>query len=96
VPAGQRTIAGADIRLADGAIDVRASHSGNRYATSVRARLGLRRLVLGHTVPASAAVERVTLDGERSRYRIRPTNRGLEVLVAAPPSGGHRLVVRAR
>jgi hypothetical protein len=96
VPADQEEVAGDNIRLADGAVDVEASHSGNRYATSVRARVGLRRLVLGHTVPAGTAIDRVTLDGDRSRYRIRPTNRGLEVLVAASPSGGHTLVVRAR
>jgi hypothetical protein len=96
VPPGQEDVAGDNIRLADGAIDVEASQSGNRYLTSVRARVGLRRLVLGHTVPAGTAIDRVTLDGKRSRYRIRPTNRGLEVLVAAKPSGSHTLVVRAR
>jgi hypothetical protein len=96
VPDGQPQVAGENIRLADGAVDVEASHSGNRYATSVRARVGLERLVLGHTVAAGTAIDRVTLDGERSRYRIRPTNRGLEVLVAAKPSGSHTLVVRAR
>jgi hypothetical protein len=56
----------------------------------------LKRLVLGHTVPPGTAVDRVTIDGERADYRIRPTNRGLEVLVAANPSGSHTLVVRAR
>ena len=96
VPAGQDEVAGDNIRLADGAIDVEASHSGNRYLTSVRARVGLKRLVLGHTVPAGTTVGRVTLDGEQVRYRIRPTNRGLEVLVAANPAGSHTLVVSAR
>ena len=96
VPTGQESVAGENIRLADGAVDVEASRSGSRYRTSVRARVGLERLVLGHTVPAGAAVDRVTLDGQRMRYRIRPTNRGLEVLVAAKPSGSHTLVVRAR
>jgi hypothetical protein len=96
VPAGQDRVAGENIRLADGAVDVEASRSGTRYRTYVRARVGLERLVLGHTVPAGAAVDRVTLDGERARYRIRPTNRGLEVLVSAKPSGSHTLLVRAR
>jgi hypothetical protein len=96
VPTGQERVAGENIRLADGAVDVEASRSGSRYRTSVRARVGLERLVLGHTVPAGAAVDRVTLDGQRTRYRIRPTNRGLEVLVAAKPSGSHTLIVRAR
>jgi hypothetical protein len=96
VPAGQNRIAGENIRLADGAVDVEASRSGPRYRTSVETNVGLQRLVLGHTVPAGTAVDRVTLDGERARYRIRPTNRGLEVLVAAKPSGSHTLVVSAR
>jgi hypothetical protein len=96
VPAGQNRIAGENIRLADGAVDVEASRSGPRYRTSVETNVGLERLVLGHTVPAGTAVDRVTLDGERTRYRIRPTNRGLEVLVAAKPSGSHTLVVSAR
>jgi hypothetical protein len=96
VPAGQEEIEGENIRLADGAVDVEASHRGRRYLTSVRARVGLRRLVLGHTVPAGTAIDRVTLDGKRTRYRIRPTNRGLEVLVAAKASGSHTLVVTAR
>jgi hypothetical protein len=96
VPAGQDRVAGENIRLADGAVDVEASRSGTRYRTYVRARVGLERLVLGHTVPAGAAVDRVMLDGERARYRIRPTNRGLEVLVSAKPSGSHTLLVRAR
>jgi hypothetical protein len=96
VPPGQERIAGENIRLADGAVDVEASRSGSRYRTSVRAGVGLKRLVLGHTVPPGTAVDRVTIDGERADYRIRPTNRGLEVLVAANPSGSHTLVVRAR
>jgi hypothetical protein len=96
VPPGQERVAGENIRLADGAVDVEASRSGPRYRTSVRAGVGLKRLVLGHTVPPGTAVDRVTIDGERADYRIRPTNRGLEVLVAANPSGSHTLVVRAR
>jgi hypothetical protein len=96
VPAGQERVAGENIRLAEGAVAVAASRSGSRYRTSVSAKVGLKRLVVGHTVPAGAAIDRVTLDGERVRYRIRPTNRGLEVLVAAKPSGSRTLVVRAR
>jgi hypothetical protein len=74
-----------------------ASRRGRRHRTVVRARVGLRRLVLGHTLRPNAEIARVTLDGRRVRYRIRPTNRGLEVLVAAGrPTGEHVLVVRAR
>jgi hypothetical protein len=96
VPAGQERVAGENIRLAHGTVEAEASRRGSRYRTSVRAKVGLKRLVVGHTVPARTAIDRVTLDGDRVRYRIRPTNRGLEVLVAAKPSGSHTLVVRAR
>ena len=40
-------------------------------------------------------MERVWLDGERAHYKTRLTNRGLEVLVDAPTSGRHSLVVEA-
>jgi hypothetical protein len=97
VPPGQPRVAGENIRLADGAVDVEASRRGRRHRTVVRARVGLRRLVLGHTLRPSAEIGRVTLDGKRVRYRIRPTNRGLEILVAARRAAGeHELVVRAR
>jgi hypothetical protein len=96
VPAGQQRVAGENIRLAGGSVDVEASRSGARYRTFVRARVGLKRLALGHTVPAGSTVDRVMLDGDQARYRIRPTNRGLEVLVAPKPSGSHTLVVTAR
>jgi hypothetical protein len=97
VPPGQPRVAGENIRLADGAVDVEASRADGRYRTVVRARVGLERLVLGHTLRPDAGVGQVTLDGARVRYRIRPTNRGLEVLVAAGRiSGEHVLVVRAR
>jgi hypothetical protein len=61
----------------------------------VRIGVGLRRLVLGHTLPAGASVASVTLDGTAVAHRERPTNRGLEVLVRAPRVGTHELTVRA-
>jgi hypothetical protein len=96
VPPGQRRLAGENIRLAGGAVDVAASSDGARHRTLVHARVGLRELVLGHTLPAGASVRRVTLDGERVPFEKRRTNRGLEVLVEAPPAGSHELVVRTR
>jgi hypothetical protein len=41
-------------------------------------------------------VKRVRLDGHRVGYRTRLTNRGVEVLVRAPASGRHVLVVTSR
>jgi hypothetical protein len=95
VPAGQHRAAGAAIRLGDGAVDVAARRGGGRYVTAVRARAGLRRLVIGHTLPRGSAVGRVRLDGESADYFVRTTNRGMEVLVRAPARGRHTLMVRA-
>ena len=93
VPAGQPRVAGSNIRLADGALDVAASRTGTTYRTEVSARVALSRLVIGHTLPRGTRVTSVRLDGSRVGYRIRTTNRGREVLVRAPASGHHELVV---
>jgi hypothetical protein len=89
-------IAGEDIRLGDGRLDlVRASRSGKRYETTVDARhVPAGRLWIGHTLPRGSAVRRVTLDGERAGFTARETNRGVEVTVRARP-GRHEVVVTA-
>jgi hypothetical protein len=97
VPPGQSRVAGEDIRLGRGKLElVRASRQGNRYRTTVdTGSAGVRELKIGHTLPRGSRVDSVTLDGRRVRWRERETNRGLEVTVRAR-SGEHRLVVRAR
>jgi hypothetical protein len=89
-------IAGANIRLGDGRLDlVRAWRDGRRYSTSVRAgHVPARRLIIGHTLPRGASIRSVTLDGRKTGYRVRRTNRGVEVTVATRP-GTHTLEVRA-
>ena len=96
VPRGQSRIAGRNIRLADGSLNVAASHAGMTYRTIGRPRVALSRFVIGHTLPRGSRVKRVRLDGHRVGYRTRLTNRGLEVLVRAPTSGRHELVVQTR
>ena len=95
VPAGQSRVRGRNIRLAGGAVSVAASRDGRIYRTRARLRVGLSDFVIGHTLPRGVHVERVWLDGERAHYKTRLTNRGLEVLVDAPTSGRHSLVVEA-
>ena len=57
-PAGQNRVAGSNIRLGmAGSADVSARVSGSRHVTEVRARVPLRRLVLGHTLAHGASVE---------------------------------------
>jgi hypothetical protein len=78
-------------------VDVIATHSGKRYGTRMRSRARLRRLLIGHTLPAGAKVARVTLDGRAAGYRTRATNRGLELTVRVrTPNRRHKLVVRIR
>ena len=95
VPPGQPRVAGSNIRLAGGALDVAASRAGTTYRTEAEARVALSRFVIGHTLPHGAHVNSVRLDGRRVGYRTRLTNRGREVLVRAPTTGRHELVVSA-
>lgn len=89
-------IAGEDIRLGDGSVDVAAGRTGKQYRTTIDADdAPARRLELGHTLPRGARVKSVRLDGRRSGYRARLTNRGLEVTVKTRP-GEHTLEVTAR
>jgi hypothetical protein len=89
-------IAGQDIRLGEGRLDlVRAERAGKRYTTTVDARhVPARRVRIGQTLPAGAAVRSVKLDGRKANWSARRTNRGLEVTVATRP-GRHVVVVKA-
>ena len=91
LPPYERRIAGRNIRLGDGAIDVVAG----RHRTAVDVDVALRRLTLGVTLPLGTSVERVVLDGRTVKPRRRVTNRGLEVLadVSGRAGGAHELVV---
>jgi hypothetical protein len=89
-------IAGRDIRLGDGAVDVAAAKQGaNTYLTSVNARHApISTLTIGHTLARDAHVNSVRLDGQRVHWSERLTNRGLEVTVTTRP-GRHVLEVTA-
>jgi hypothetical protein len=95
VPQGQSRVAGQHIRIGDGRVDVSASRSGKLYRTTARARASLARLRLGHTLPRGSRVRWARLDGRKTDYRTRITNRGLEVWVRTG-AGRHDLVVKAR
>ena len=88
-------IAGEDIRLGDGDLDlVRASRSGNRHTTTVdTGDAPIDELLIGHTLERGSQAVSVTLDGRPvSDYDVRRTNRGEEVTVDTEP-GEHTLVV---
>jgi hypothetical protein len=95
VPTGQSTVGGRDIRLGAGAVDVLATHVGNRYRTliDVGRRVGADDVVIGHTLPRGAHPSEVTLDGRSvHHYQVRETNRGVEVTVHTG-RGAHVLTV---
>jgi hypothetical protein len=93
VPAGQTEIAGSDILLGTGHLDVRATHRGNLLTTTVDAAVR-GRLAVGVVLPDAARVAAVTLDGRRADARRVHTARGDELVVAARSPGKHTLVVR--
>jgi hypothetical protein len=94
VPPGEPRIAGSNIRLGRGYIDVTASAAHDTYTTTVTPHLQVS-LTIGHTLPSGASVKSVKLNGRSANYTVRDTNRGREVLVAAPDSGTQKLVVTA-
>ena len=95
VPPQWPGLAGRHIRLGGGSIGVWASRENHTFRTRVLENVSAR-LTIGHTVPRSATVRSVTLDGSPVPHRERDTHRGKEVLVPAPGRGQHRLVVRTR
>jgi hypothetical protein len=94
VPSRQHKVAGRDIRIGHGLVNVTATRGNGRLVTTVRQD---RRsaLTIGALLPTGAKVSKVTLDGSRSRYRVVPTSRGREVRVAGGREAGRTaLVVR--
>jgi len=96
VPPQHPSVAGRNVRLgARGRVAVSARAEGGSYRTSVELTGRVRQLWLGHTLPADADVRRVRLDGERTEYRTRRTNRGLEVTVPLRDAeGAHEVTIR--
>jgi hypothetical protein len=97
LPPGQRRIAGANIRLADGAVDVTAARAGDTLRTEVVVRGLSARLTLGAVLPAGARVASVRLAGRPVAHRLVPTARGTELRVpAGRDDGRHTLTIRLR
>src|SRR5262249_4363501 len=94
---GQPSVAGQNIRLGNGAVDVFAAHAGNRYETRLLVHgLRLRSLQIGHTLPAGATAASVLVDGQPAEnVNVQTTNRGVELTVPVQGNGPHTLVVTA-
>jgi hypothetical protein len=90
-------IAGSNIRLGKGALAlVQASRDGGTYRTTVdTGSAPVQRFYIGHTLPRGSKPRHVTLDGKRTGFQRRRTNRGEEISVRTTP-GRHTLLVTAR
>jgi hypothetical protein len=95
VPAGQTEIAGSDIRIGSGHLDVRARHAGNVLSVRVDAAVNAT-LTIGVVLPARATVASVTMDGLAVGGQRVSTARGSELIVKSRRAGKHNLVVTLR
>ena len=82
-----------NLRVGGGTVAASASHDGNRYTTNVSTLTTGWNLTIGHTLPAGAAVQSVTLDGQPVNYQTVDTSRGREVRVQTNTGAPHTLVV---
>jgi hypothetical protein len=92
IPPGQTRVAGSDIAVGSGHVDVQATSRAGTLTVTVDAAVRAR-LTLGVTLPAKATVSSVRLDGRPVAFRQVTTTRGTEVLSAAGLGGHHTLVV---
>ena len=96
VPQGQPSVAGSNIRLGDGSVDVFASRSGNVYTTKLQVHgLRLKTVQIGHTLPAGtdAAATSAWTASRVHNATVTQTNRGVEVTVPVDGSGPHTLTM---
>ena len=94
VPQGQAEVAGRDIRLGGGSVDVLATHAGASYSTEIDiTSVDADKVVIGHTLPTGDSPAAVVLDGRQvHNYKVVETNRGTEVTVPTD-RGRHVLVI---
>jgi hypothetical protein len=92
VPDGQPSVAGSNIRLGAGSIDVSATRTQSALTTRVTRHLTVA-LTVGAVVPAGRTVTGVTLDGAPASYTLVSTSRGQEVRVAAGSGTGEANLV---
>ncbi|GAA1592139.1 hypothetical protein GCM10009789_52800 [Kribbella sancticallisti] len=83
LPGGQQKVAGSNIKLGRGSVDVSASLVNKVLRTDLRVK-GIRATVtIGAVLPTGATVKAVSLDGRSTQYKLVTTTRGTEVQVAA-------------
>lgn len=92
LPPGQDKVAGRNIRVGTGSVDVVASRAGNALRTEVvrNARLAL---TAGVVLPAGAGVVHATVNGRSIAPNVVQTARGTEAVVTLPPGTGRTSLV---
>jgi hypothetical protein len=83
LPEGQQKVAGSNIRLGRGSVDVSARLTGKELRTDVQVKGVAARFTTGAVLPDGATVRSVTLDGRSASYQLVTTTRGVEVHVPA-------------
>jgi hypothetical protein len=87
LPEGQPKVAGSNIRVGRGAVDVSARLTGKELRTEVTSKGIGAALTVGAVLPSGAKVKGVSVDGHTARYKLVTTSRGTEVQV--PARGSH-------
>ena len=83
LPPGQDRIAGHDIRLGRGSLDVTATRTDAALTTTVQRDVAAD-LTVGAVLPAGSHAVSVTLNGVPTAYDVADTARGTQVLVPVP------------
>jgi len=92
VPDSRSRLSVQDLKVGGGTMAASASRTNNQYTTEVSTTSPWK-LTIGHTIPAGASLQSVTLDGLPARYNTEKTTRGCEVRVETDTNQYRTLVV---
>ena len=87
LPEGQRRIAGSDIQLGKGSVDVEVWRDGNRLSTKVDVDRLRADLTVGAVLPTGKQPVKVTFNGRSVDFEVVSTARGDEVRAAVHKDG---------
>ncbi|MGW6282311.1 glycogen debranching protein [Kribbella sp. NPDC055071] len=83
LPEGQQKVAGSNIQVGRGSVDVSARLTGKELRTDVKLKGVGATVTVGAVLPTGATVKSVTIDGRAAAYKLVTTTRGVEVQVPA-------------
>ncbi|QNE18789.1 glycogen debranching protein [Kribbella qitaiheensis] len=83
IPGGQQKVAGSNIRLGHGSVDVSSRLANKAIRTEVTIHGVGAAVTIGAVLPAGAKIASVSVDGRSTQYKLVTTTRGTEVHVAA-------------